>query len=240
MISSIIEISFWQRIQMGIQIKNQRTGIGDKMSGKRDNKWFWNRYAKLYDWETNRFSGKAYAEMYRLIANALSPDMDVLEVATGTGLIAINIAPYVRRVEATDYAPKMIEAANKKKLPANVRFSVEDATVLSFSDCSFDAVIISNALHIIPEPAKVLDNISRVLKPNGLLIAPNYSHGHIKESTWNLNVKFLKLIGFESYSKWTPEEYVGFIHCHGFRVDSWQVFKAAFPLVYLEAHKIGD
>jgi len=203
-----------------------------------DNKNFWNRYAKLYDFEINRFSGKAYKEMYRLMAGVLSSDLDVLEVATGTGLIAVNIAAHVRHLEATDFSPKMISKAKKKKAPGNVHFSEEDATKLSFEDASFDAVIISNALHIMPDPAKTLLEISRVLKPNGLLIAPNYSHGHLRESTWNLNAKVLKLIGFETYSKWTPEEYAAFIRQNGFRVEKWQVLKAAFPLVYLEARKV--
>ena len=170
------------------------------MGKRRNNKWFWNRYAKLYDFEINRFSGKAYNEMYRMMAALLLPDMNVLEVATGTGLIAANIAAHVRHVEATDYAPKMIEKAKKKKVPDNVRFSVEDATALLFEDSSFDAVIISNALHIMPDPALVLSNISRVLKPNGLLIAPNYSHGHISNSTWNLNARILK--PFQAKLKW--------------------------------------
>ena len=39
---------------------------GGIMSKQRDNKGFWNSYAKLYDFEINRFSGKAYAEMYRM------------------------------------------------------------------------------------------------------------------------------------------------------------------------------
>ena len=210
---------------------------GGVMDEKRDTKSFWNRYAKLYDFEINRFNGRAYAEMYRLMANRLSPDMDVLEVATGTGLISINIASCVRRVEATDFSPKMIEKSKKKKALGNVHFSVEDATALSFDEGSFDAVIISNALHIMPEPVMVLSEISRVLKPNGLLIAPTYSHGHLKESTWNLNAKILKLIGFETYSKWTPGEYVDFIGQNGFKVERWQVLSAAFPLVYLEARK---
>ena len=64
-----------------------------------------------------------------------------------------------------------------------------------------------------------------------------YSHGHIRDSTWNLNAKILKLIGFETYSKWTPMEYVEFIRQNGFHVESWQVLMAAFPLVYLEARK---
>ena len=209
-------------------------------SAKRDNKGFWNRYAKLYDFEINRFSGKAYAEMYRFMARCLTSEMDVLEVACGTGLIALNIAAFVRRVEATDFSPKMIKKAQAKGVFANVRFSVEDATELSFADGSFDAVIISNALHIMPEPTRVLASISRVLKPKGLLIAPTYSHGHLSEATWNLNAKILKFIGFETYSRWTPEGYVEFIRQNGFQIETWQVLRAAFPLVYLEARKADE
>ncbi|MDR2939435.1 MAG: class I SAM-dependent methyltransferase [Clostridiales bacterium] len=205
------------------------------MGEKHNNKGFWNRYAKLYDFEINRFSGKSYKQMYRMMANSLSPDMEVLEVATGTGLIAINIASYVRRVEAVDFSPKMIEAANKKKFPGNVSFSVGDATALSYNDNSFDAVIISNALHIMPTPVEALSNIRRVLKPGGLLIAPTYSHGHLKNRAWDLNAKILKLIGFETHSKWAPDEYLDFIRQNGFHIEKWQVLSAAFPLVYLEA-----
>jgi len=210
----------------------------DENTNKRDNKGFWNRYAKLYDFEIKRFNGRAYAEMYRMMGKSLSSDMDVLEVATGTGLIAVNIARFVKRVQATDFSPKMIKTAMKKKVPQNVVFSVEDATVLSFADESFDAVIISNALHIIPNPEKALSEILRVLKRNGLLIAPTYSHGHLRERTWNLNAKVLKLIGFETYSKWTPDEYIEFIGKNGFLVEKSAVLKAAFPLVYLEARKV--
>ncbi|MFV0363901.1 MAG: class I SAM-dependent methyltransferase [Suipraeoptans sp.] len=202
---------------------------------KKDNKKFWNRYAKLYDLEIGKFNSSAYQEMYRLVSEALTKDMKVLEIATGTGLIAINIAEYVQSIEATDFSPKMIEAAKKKNVPANVRFSVEDAMALSFADQTFDAVIISNALHIMPNPEQALKNIWRVLKPGGMLIAPTFSHGHLKDSTWNLNAAILKVVGFETFSKWKPEEYVSFINENGFSVQQWKVLKAAFPLVYLEA-----
>lgn len=201
-----------------------------------DSRGFWNHYAKLYDFEIDRFSSRAYKEMYRLMSNVLSKDMDVLEVATGTGLIAANIAGGVNSIIATDFSPEMIAAAKKKTVPANVGFAIEDAAALSFEDSGFDAVIISNALHIMPEPELALANIRRVLKPGGLLIAPTFSHGHLKNSTGSLNARILKLIGFETYSKWTPGEYVAFIEESGFTVKDWQVIDAAFPLVYLEAH----
>jgi len=202
-----------------------------------NNKKFWDRYARFYDAEVLRFSRLAYTEMYRLMSMLLTKDMDVLELATGTGLIAMNIAGAVQSIEATDFSQKMIETAKKKTVPENVHFTVADATALTYEDHSFDAVVISNALHIMPNPELVLDNVKRVLKPNGILIAPNFSHGHLKKSSWNLSVLILKIIGFETYSKWTPEEYVSFIERNGFKVGKWQVFKAAFPLVYLEANK---
>lgn len=208
---------------------------GAFMNTETKNRKFWDRYAKLYDWEVLRFSGKAYKEVYQSMAKVLTKDMHVLEIATGTGLIAVNIAEYVHSVEATDFAPKMIETAQKKKVPSNVRFSVEDGTNLSFADHIFDAVIISNALHIVPNPEAVLRNIYRVLKPGGILIAPTFSHGHLRNSTWKLNAFILKIIGFETYSKWSPEEFVRMIEKNGFAVTNWRVLQAAFPLVYLEA-----
>ncbi|MEA4830810.1 MAG: methyltransferase domain-containing protein [Enterococcus thailandicus] len=209
------------------------------MKKDQNNKNFWNRYAKIYDIEINRFNRSAYSEMYRLISKALTKEMKVLEIATGTGLIALNIADSVQSIAATDFSPQMIEVAMKKRAPDNVHFSVEDATALSFSDQTFDAVIISNALHIMPDPGMVLKNIRRVLKTNGLLIAPTFSHGHLRDSTWKLNAFLLKIIGFETYSKWKPEEYVDFINQNGFSVQTWKVLKAAFPLVYLEAKLQG-
>ena len=41
---------------------------------------------------------------------------------------------------------------------------------------SFDVVIVSNALHIVPQPEKALREIKRVLKDDGVLIAPTFTH----------------------------------------------------------------
>jgi ubiquinone/menaquinone biosynthesis C-methylase UbiE len=201
----------------------------------KDSRKFWSRYARLYDFEINRFSAKAYQQMYGFIAQTLRPDMDILEIATGTGLIALQIAMGVKSVVATDFSEGMVAAARRKPAPANVSFSVEDATALSFADDSFDAVIISNALHSMPDPALALANIKRVLKPGGLLIAPTFSHGHLQGNYNTLNAKVMRLVGFETYSQWTPDEYVNFIESNGFAVGKHQVLSAAFPLVYLEA-----
>ena len=201
---------------------------------KSDNKRFWNRYARLYDVEINLFSKSAYQQMYTMMLDALTPDMEVVEVATGTGLIACHIAGGVRHVTATDFSENMIRTAKEKHAPANVSFCVEDAIALSFADNSFDAAIISNALHIMPDPTQALSEIRRVLKPSGLLIAPTFSQPHTEKSG-GFNISIMRLAGFRIYSQWTPEEYVAFISSNGFHVTRSQVLKAAFPLVYLEA-----
>ena len=69
----------------------------------------------------------------------------------------------------------MIRKAKAKAHSARLYFSVQDATKLPYTLETFDAVVISNALHIMPEPEKALAEIRRVLKPGGILIAPTFT-----------------------------------------------------------------
>ncbi len=199
------------------------------------NRSFWGRFAGLYDTFIKK-DNKAYAEMYLLIRTRLTTNMHVLELATGTGLISIAIADKVSSVEATDFSPQMIAEAKKKKIPGNVNFSVQDACNLSYADSSFDAIIISNALHIMPNPERALQNIRRVLKNDGVLIAPTYTHaGNGREG--KLMAHFMELFGFKTYHKWTTEQYCLFLENNGFYIEQKQVLKASFPLTYVEARK---
>ena len=200
------------------------------------NRSFWDRYAGLYDTFIKK-DNKAYAEMYLLIRTRLNTNMHVLELATGTGLISIAIADKVSCVEATDFSPQMIAEAKKKKLPRNVNFSVQDACNLFYEDCSFDAVIISNALHIMPNPELALQNISRVLKNDGVLIAPTFTHAG-NGIKGKLKAHFMELFGFKTYHKWTTEEYCLFLVNNGFYIERMKILKASFPLTYVEARKI--
>ncbi|MFT8890049.1 MAG: methyltransferase domain-containing protein [Ethanoligenens sp.] len=53
-----------------------------------------------------------------------------------------------------------------------------DFTQNTFPNQTTYVAITSNTLHIMPDSELVLKNIRRVLKPNALLIAPSFSHGH--------------------------------------------------------------
>lgn len=195
---------------------------------------FWDRNAKFY----NRFMRKdkdMYEKLYALIRPVVK-NKTVLELAAGTGLISKNIVYEAKTVEATDASYEMIKEAQKNCPSDKLHFSVQDMFRLPYADSSFDVIIIANALHIVPSPEKALCEIRRVLKDNGILIAPTFTHANNSVSAM-LRAFFMKLIGFPLHSKWTDKEYIDFLTQNGWKVQKSTVLKASFPLTYAECEK---
>ena len=195
---------------------------------------FWNRNAKRYD----RFMRKdraAYEKLYELIRPVVKA-RTVLELAAGTGLIAKNIVRAASHIEVTDASEEMITEAKRNNRSAKLHFSVRDMFCLPYADKSFDVVIVSNALHIIPQPEKALAEIRRVLKDDGVLIAPTFTHAG-NSFSGKVRAFFMKLAGFPLHSRWTSEEYLCFLRQNGWTVRKSVVLKASFPLTYTECVK---
>ena len=202
---------------------------------KQEHKNFWDRNAGWYD----RFMRKdraAYDEMYELI-RPIVQHKTVLELATGTGLIAKHIVNAAAHIEATDASPEMILEAKQDNRSAKLHFSVQDMFCLPYADKSFDVVIVSNALHIVPQPEKALAEIRRVLKDDGVLIAATFTHAE-NSIFGNVRAFFMKLAGFPLHSRWTGEEYLRFLRQNGWTVRKSAVLKASFPLTYAECVKM--
>ena len=201
------------------------------MSGKTD---FWDRHAKIY----NRFMRRdaaAYERMYELLRPAVRRKT-VLELATGTGLIAKHIISAANHIEATDASAEMIAEARRDNDSSKLRFSVQNMFCLPYADKSFDVVIVSNALHIVPHPEKALAEIWRVLKNDGVLVAPTFTHAG-DTLRGKIRLFFMKLAGFPLRSRWTSEEYLSFLRQNGWAVRKSAVLKASFPLTYAECEK---
>ena len=200
----------------------------------RKHKSFWDRNAGRYD----RFMRKdraAYDEMYALIRPVLKAKT-VLELATGTGLIAKHIVNAAAHVEATDASSEMIAEAKRDTRSAKLHFSVQDMFRLPYANQSFNVVIVSNALHIVPQPEKALAEIRRVLKDDGVLIAPTFTHGN-STLRGRLKLFFMKLVGFPLNSRWSSADYLAFLRQNGWSVRKSTVLKASFPLTYAECVK---
>ena len=134
---------------------------------------FWDRNAGRYDRFMQK-DGAAYERMYALIRPVVR-HKTVLELATGTGLIAKHIVHEADWVEATDASPEMIAAARQGSCSAKLHFSVEDLFCPPYAEDSFDVVIAANVLHVIPEPDRALREMGRVLKDDGVLIVPTFT-----------------------------------------------------------------
>ncbi|MFX0024153.1 MAG: class I SAM-dependent methyltransferase [Candidatus Hermodarchaeota archaeon] len=115
----------------------------------------------------------------------LKPGMKVLDVSSGRGTQSIFYAKeYGVEVMGLDIADEMIESATQNAKKAGVEklvsFKIGDSQNLPFEDNSFDVVINECAVGIPDDSQKVLDEMVRVTKPNGIVV--------IHESTWRKKI----------------------------------------------------
>jgi len=108
---------------------------------------------------------------FLLRAGRLEPGERVLDVATGTGIVAEAALAVVGpggHVTAADVSQAMVDRAGQRLagLP-NSTVALEDGQSLSFADGSFDAVLCSLGLMFFPDPARGLSEFHRVLRPGG-------------------------------------------------------------------------
>lgn len=88
---------------------------------------------------------------YKSITENIGSDNNVIDIACGTGALAINISGKARKVKGIDLSAEMIETARKtaaSKKISNVEFNVVDASDLSlFNDHEYEVSVISMAIH---------------------------------------------------------------------------------------------
>lgn len=134
---------------------------------------FWDRIARKYAADPIADMAGYEATLLR-VQGLLSAAHDVLELGCGTGTTALRLAPFTRRLHATDLSTAMIGIA-REKLAAQptpqLAFSVVDADAPETGLGTFDVVLAFNLLHLVSDLDTALARAVQFLRPGGLLIS---------------------------------------------------------------------
>ncbi|HTV18137.1 MAG TPA: methyltransferase domain-containing protein [Polyangiaceae bacterium] len=102
----------------------------------------------------------------------------VLDVATGTGILALELAPSVARIDAVDFAPQMLRQLEQRRRSLgldNVHAQVADGQALPFADGLFDAAFSMFGLMFFPDRVRGFAELCRVLAPGGVAVVSSWA-----------------------------------------------------------------
>lgn len=142
----------------------------------------------------------------------LKENQNYLEVGCGNGHICKHLArKYNLNVTGTDVDPEMIQFAKKNigDMP-NIRLLEMDATKMPFEDKEFDIILSFGVMHHIGNWEKALEEISRVLKPQGFLIFGDLAYSRFITRIFRPIVK--------NYDVYTIEDIIHFLKRNNFEI----------------------
>ena len=141
------------------------------------------------DWYKNTL--RTWVDDLNLITNAKA-----LELGCATGVLTEYMASRGYEATGIDASDQMIKAALSSEGHRG-HYLTADAKSLKFADSSFDAVISASLLNIISEPEKMLQEISRVSKPGGLvsILVPKQGFDDVQHAEL---IKATNLAGFSA------------------------------------------
>lgn len=195
---------------------------------------YWERHARTYDLSL-RPLGKPLPRMIELTTAAVTGADRVLEVAAGTGLVTPALARVAKEVISTDYAAAMVERLREKVAAAglkNVECRQADIYALPFEPGTFDAVVAANVLHLVPDIDGALAALTRMLRPDGVLIAPTFCHDETRLS-WVVS-RLLAVTGFPGHRRFTVTSLCTAIETAGLVVGRSEAISGLLPIGYVE------
>ena len=169
-----------------------------------------NGIARDYEGPARVLSYFQYDRWRRLLVSQLDldPQAAVLDVCTGTGLVATDIATRKGcRVVGLDLSDRMIGQAQRNVQALNLAPSVDlvrgRAESLPFPDGSFDAVVFTFLLRYVPDPQATLHELSRVLRPGGQILSLEFfvPRNPVFHALWFLHTRLVLPLGTRFISR---------------------------------------
>ncbi len=131
------------------------------------------------DMERHYSPGRTWETLARSMTRLVDPG-DVLDIASGDGVLAELLAPSARSIVCVDASPRVVSAAQERLRPfTNVEVVHGDMHALALGKRRFDLVLLMHALTFSERPALVIAEAARVLRAGGRLLAATLArHAH--------------------------------------------------------------
>jgi ubiquinone/menaquinone biosynthesis C-methylase UbiE len=108
----------------------------------------------------------------------LEDEERILDVGCGTGSLTFELPQTAKVIEvaAIDFSPVFVEEAKRRNTDSRIHIQQADATALPFQDGHFDRALALFVLHFIPEASRAIREMSRVVRPGGVVAAAVWDH----------------------------------------------------------------
>ncbi len=182
---------------------------------------FWDRVAPKYNRQAIADS-ESYQRKLAAAQAFMKPTMNVLELGCGTGSTALEHAPHVGHIDATDVSAVMVSFGREKAERAGVdNISFVEAGVEDFNapDASYDMVLALNLLHLVRDRTAALAKIHRLLKPGGYFVSSTVC---LADRMWFLRpiIPVLRWLGKAPYVSFIRvNDFMAEISAAGFQVQ---------------------
>lgn len=143
------------------------------------------RAAPYYD-RTRAFPDDVMERLIPMLTRELPPGERCLEIGVGTGRIALPLMREGIRIVGVDIAAEMLRRLIDKAGGSGPPAAIADATRLPFADGTFGSAIAAHVLHLIPGWRTAIDEVTRVVRPGGVLVA---SRGASTRAEWQHQVR---------------------------------------------------
>ncbi|MCH6482006.1 metalloregulator ArsR/SmtB family transcription factor [Pseudoxanthomonas sp. LH2527] len=145
------------------------------------------------DMERHYSPGRTWEALARTALPLLETG-DVLDIASGDGVLAELLSPHAKRYVCIDTSTRVVAAAGERlrRFP-NVEVREGDMHALPFKDGSFDLVVLMHALTYASKPAQAVAEAARVLRKGGRLLLSSlgkHEHRSAVEAYGHVNLGF--------------------------------------------------
>ena len=202
---------------------------------------YWSRFVEDYDNKRKYVGGR---ELDALMKRKFEEQQDLgklLEFGCGTGDFTRCVVAQSESVLATDYSSQMVSAMERIFADeSKVKVQQADCQATNLPDDSFDTVMMSNLIHVIPEPQSAMAEAHRLLRPGGTLLLSCFTVENT--AVWHkLALLYRYLVTFGGLPKdrtaFTVASLSEAVRSRGFEIDEATLVGGTTKAVFLKATK---